>query len=106
MDFDPGAGTFNLTASNVYNDIFISKLDASGNFVWAKSIGGSNEDRGYSIATDASGNVYISGQFSGTVDFDPGAGIFELTSELSSDTFILKLDASGNFVWAKTMNAH
>ncbi len=100
-DFDPGAGVFNLTSG--YYDIFISKLDASGNFVWAKAMGGASFDRGSSIALDGSGNVYTTGNFSGTADFDPGAGVFNLTDAGYGDIFISKLDASGNFVWAKAM---
>src|ERR1035437_6133157 len=102
-DFDPGAGTFNLTSAGS-NDISISKLDATGNFVWAKAMGGTGGDYGYSIALDASGNVYTTGVFTGTADFDPGAGVFNLTSAGGSiDIFISKLNSSGNFVWAKTM---
>ena len=103
VDFDPGAGIFNLTAAGNYADVFISKLDASGNFVWAKQIGGTSPDYGNSIALDASGNVYITGSFSETIDFDPGAGTFNLAPVGGVDIFILKLDASGNFVWAKQM---
>ena len=78
VDFDPGAGTFNLTSAGL-QDIFISKLDAAGNFVWAKQLGGTLNDVGYSIALDTSGNVYTTGFFRDTVDFDPGAGTFNLT---------------------------
>jgi len=101
-DFDPGPGTFNLTSAGYFN-IFISKLDASGNFVWAKKLGGPSNNRGNSIAVDASGNVYTTGYFRGTVDFDPGSGTFNLTSAGNSDIFISKLDASGNFAWAKKL---
>jgi hypothetical protein len=103
-DFDPGTGIFNLSASG-YCDIFISKLDSTGNFVWAKVIGGSTTgyDIGYSLALDVSGNVYTTGVFTGTVDFDPGTGTFNLISAGDNDIFILKLDASGNFIWAKSM---
>lgn len=101
-DYDPGAGVFTLTNyGNV--DIFISKLDSSGNFVWAKSIGSPANDFSYGIATDAVGNVYISGLLSGSFDFDPGPGTFNLTSAGSEDLFILKLDPAGNFLWAKAL---
>jgi hypothetical protein len=105
VDFDPGTGVFNLTSDVGTVDIFISKLDSAGNFVWAKAMGGTNLDQGYSIAIDpsGSGNVYTSGSFHGTVDFDPGVGIFNLTSAGNDDIFILRLDSSGNFEWAKTM---
>jgi hypothetical protein len=100
VDFDPGVGVFNLTAAGTY-DIFISKLDASGNFIWAKKMGGSSSDVGNFIAVDASGDVYITGYFVSTADFDPGAGTFNLTSAGLTDGFVTKLDASGNFIWAK-----
>jgi hypothetical protein len=104
IDFNPGAGTYNLMAPGSY-DVFVSKLDSSGNFVWAKQFiaGSGNTDYGYSIALDDSGNVYTAGQFMSTCDFDPGAGVYNLTSAGNNDIFISKLNASGNFVWAKKM---
>src|SRR6185436_19324206 len=102
VDFDPGAGTFYLTSAG-NEDIFISQSDASGNLLWAKSIGGPANDVAYSIVADASGNVYITGSFSLTADFDPGPGVFNLTASGNTDIFISKLDASGNFTWAKQM---
>lgn len=104
VDFDPGAGTFNLTAVGSI-DIFISKFDASGNFLWAKSMGGSGNDAGYALATDATGNVCITGEFQGTVDFDPGPSTFNLTSSGGYEIFICKLNASGNFKWAGRIGA-
>ncbi len=102
VDFDPGVGTYNLTSVGS-DGIFISKLDSLGNFVWAKNIGGSSKDIAYSLALDASGNVYTTGSFIGTADFDPGAGVVNLISSGLEDIFISKLDASGNFVWAKNI---
>ncbi len=103
-DFDPGAGTYTLESTTGVQDIFICKLDASGNFVWARKMGGINYveyDKGYCVKADANGNVYITGKFQGTTDFDPGVGVYNLTSAGDDDIFISKLDASGNFVWAK-----
>jgi hypothetical protein len=71
--------------------------------VWAKQIGGTLADGGYSIALDSIGNIYITGGFRDTVDFDPGLGIFNFISAGDRDIFILKLDASGNFLWVKQM---
>ncbi|MFL3662628.1 MAG: SBBP repeat-containing protein [Flavobacteriales bacterium] len=102
VDFDPGIGIYNLTSNGVYSDVFITKLDASGNFEWAKNIGGSSFDVGHSIDVDIYGNVYTTGSFIGTVDFDPGVGVFNL-SGTGTATFISKLDPTGNFIWAKSI---
>ncbi len=99
IDFDPGSGISNLTSAGNY-DIFIAKFSNSGNFIWAKSIGGSASDSPYGIATNATGNIFITGNYEGTADFDPSTALFEMTSFGSKDFFITKLDASGNFIWA------
>jgi hypothetical protein len=101
-DFNPGALVFNLSAIGNY-DIFISKLDTSGNFVWAKQFGGANTEDALSITTDTAGNVYTTGSFSAKVDFDPGIGLYRMTSNGFRDIFISKLDPSGNFIWAKQL---
>lgn len=100
-DFDPGTGTYNLTAAGE-RDIFISKLDAQGNFVWAKSFGATGDDESYSITTDNAGNVYATGAFTGTVDFDPGTGTQNLTATVK-DIVIIKLNSGGNYVWARNI---
>jgi hypothetical protein len=104
VDFDPGAGTQNLSAAGS-SDIFLAKYDASGNYVWAKSMGGVNAESGLAMAIDASGNCYITGYFSGMADFDPGAGTQNLSSAGGTDIFLAKYDASGNYVWAKSMGS-
>jgi hypothetical protein len=101
-DFDPGSGSFNLSSSSGLYDVFILKLNASGNFVWAKNIGGNSQNYAYSVAVNTKGDVYTTGNFSGRSDFNPGAGVFNLTA-VGYDIFILKLDSSGNFTWAKNM---
>ncbi len=102
VDFDPGPGIFNLTSTGA-RDVFISKLDAGGNFIWAIQLGGSIDDYGLYIQTDAIGNVYLTGTYQSTTDFDPGAASFNLTSIGASDIFILKLTSSGTFAWAKSI---
>jgi len=104
VDFDPGAGTANMTATGDL-DVFVLKLNSSGALLWAKSLGGSDADYGRSIDVDSSGNVYTTGNFGGTVDFDPGSGTENLSSAGGSgdnDIFVSKLNSSGEFVWAKS----
>ena len=90
VDFDPGPAIYNLTAVSSFggNDIFISKLDASGNFLWAKQLGGVLDDAGFSIAVDGNGNIYTTGYFTGTADFDPGPGTYNLNSAGTEDIFV------------------
>ena len=100
VDFDPGIGTYFLTSTGL-DDVFISKLDSLGNFMWAGSWGWLNFDLGLSITVDANGFVYSTGLFQGTADFDPGVGVFNLTAS-GLDGFVVKMDAStGSLVWAK-----
>jgi hypothetical protein len=104
LDCDPGAGTAILGHSG-NGDMFISKLDVNGAYVWAKKMGASESEYGLSIAVDASENVYTTGYFAGTVDFDPGSGTEELTSLGERDAFVLKLDMAGDYVWVKSMGS-
>ncbi|MBI4931790.1 MAG: SBBP repeat-containing protein [Bacteroidetes bacterium] len=104
-DFDPGAGTANLISAGGA-DIFFAKYNSNGNYIWAKSIGSISTDYGYSIAVDTSGNVYITGSFDETADFDPGAGTANLTAVgLTEDMFFAKYDASGNYLWANNIGS-
>ena len=106
VDFDAGPGVVNLTSAGFY-DIYISKSDSAGNLVWAKRIGGNMGgapfyESGYAITLDALGNVYVTGHFTGTVDFDPGVNTFNLTG---GGVFVLKLNRGGDFIWARAMGA-
>ncbi|MGE3823111.1 MAG: choice-of-anchor Q domain-containing protein [Bacteroidia bacterium] len=107
IDFDPGSGVVNLESTIGSNpqspgsDIFVCKLNSSGDLIWAKAIGGEDNDQGTAIGVDASGNVYVNGEFNGTVDFDNGQGTSAITSNGENDIFMLKLNSSGNFIWVK-----
>lgn len=100
VDFDPTAGTYYLS-SNGSRDIFVQKIDQHSNLIWVKQIGGGLLDVGQTIELDSNGNVYTSGFFNGTVDFDPEAGVANLSASPLGTAFIQKLDTDGNFVWAK-----
>jgi hypothetical protein len=103
VDFDPDPLGVDEHMSNGGGDIFLSKIDSSGDFLWAHTWGGTSHDFGNDVATDDSGNVYTAGRFDGTVDFDPGPGIDEHTSYTQyPDIFLSKIDPSGHFQWAVT----
>jgi len=102
VDFDPGPGE-DLHTSNGGEDVFLSKFDVNGNFVWTRTWGGVTTDYGWCTNTDNSGNIYVSGYFRETVDFDPGPGEDLHTSyPYSRDAFLSKFDFGGNFQWAQT----
>lgn len=98
VDFNPGAGASNLNSSN--DDAFVTKYDAAGNFQWAFKIGGTGYDMAHALSTDAAGNVYVTGYFAGTVDFDPSASTFNLTSTGWYDGYVAKYSTAGTLVWA------
>lgn len=102
VDFDPGRGIVNLTSAGS-NDVYIAKMNSSGQLLWAKGFGGAGLDVGSAITADAFGNVYAAGWYSGTADFNPGAGVDSITSAGSDDIFIVRFDSSGNFAWVKSM---
>jgi hypothetical protein len=107
VDFNPGSGTNNMSSHGSSNfDVFIQKLDSNGDFVWAKRWGNFNSDSPSDIALDGLGNLYVTGRFENTVDFDPGIGVFNLSTLASNrNTFIQKLDVQGNFIWAKSVES-
>lgn len=115
-DFNPStnaADTFMLSALGSF-DIFVSKLDPNGNFLWAKSFGGTKQDQGFSIEVDFEGNSYTTGIFGDTADFDPGSGVYKMVSRyainakgdtvVTQEVYVSKLDPSGNFVWANQLH--
>jgi len=102
VDFDPGTGTDNHS-SNGQDDVFLSKFDSDGNFKWAHTWGGTDYDSGGGVATDGSGNIYVTGSFrSSNVDFDPGPGTDYHSPTGSSDVLLSRFDSAGNFEWART----
>jgi hypothetical protein len=101
VDFNPASGhnaVIDLTSSNG-SDVYVSKLDANGKYVWAKSMSGTDNQQAYGIALDSAGNVWTTGYFYGTASF----GAYNLTSGGSRDIFVAELDANGNVLWAGSM---
>ena len=94
-----GGGNVTVTdPSSGGSDLFVLKLNSSGEFQWVYTAGGWNNDNGKGIDVDSSGNVYISGIFKDTVNFGGG----NITSNGNFDIFVLKLNSSGEFQWVYT----
>jgi hypothetical protein len=100
VNFNP-AGSENRT-TNGYQDVFLSKFDSDGNFIWVRTWGGPNWDYGHDISLDSSGDVYCVGWFAGTVDFDPSGGTEEHTADADPGVYLSKFSPSGDFIWART----
>lgn len=103
LDVDPGPGVKILAPPNSSDDIWVEKYSANGNLIWAFNIGNTSSETVNATQLDAFGNVYITGIFVNTVDFDPSNAVFNLTtfSPSNSDGFFAKYDNNGNFIWAK-----
>jgi hypothetical protein len=101
-DFDPGPDEFILENLNETSHAYFLKLDNDGDFIWAKSIQGSGNNFPRGLASDGLGNIYSTGYFNGSSDFNPGAGTAYLSaSSVYFDLFVLKLDSLGDYIWAK-----
>jgi len=90
-------GSNNLISVGQY-DIFISRFDANGNNIWAKSAGGTNFDFANASTVDAQGNLYISGYCMETSTF----GNVNVVSAGQGDIYVAKYNANGEFQWVQT----
>ena len=101
-DFDPGPGVYTLAPTGGW-DAFVAKYDPNGKLVWAKQFGGPGDTvpRSDVLDIDNDNNVIVCGNFNNTVDFDPGPAVFNLTSTAHIQSFIVKLNKDGDFIWAK-----
>ena len=88
-------GTQNLTSAG-NTDVFLARLHASGEFLWAKRFGGAQAEEANAVITDAAGNIYLGGNFLGSVQF----GQTTLTSRGERDVFLVKLNHEGVPLWA------
>ena len=105
VDFDPSSGTDNHSAQSGA-DVFVSHYTTSGAYQWTKTLAGTgSSDFASQIKSDTDGNIYISGWFNGTSDFDPGAGTSFATTTGNTDAYLLKLDQNGDFEWVKTFGS-
>ncbi len=87
-------GTYTLTSVKNNVNVFTTKLDGSGNFLWAKMGSGPHTNRGLGVGCDPSGNVYVTGQFTDTITFD---NVHK--GSLYNAVFLIKYNSSGNEQW-------
>lgn len=101
LDVDPGPGQLLLNSQQGGRDMFIAKYDTAGNPLFAFSIGGAlSSDQLYSMIGDSSGNTYITGSISDTIDFDPGPGQVLLNGTAGESMFLAKYNNAGQLQWA------
>ncbi|HQW96920.1 MAG TPA: hypothetical protein PLU58_14020, partial [Saprospiraceae bacterium] len=81
----------------------IGNIVNAQNFKWVNTFGSSAAEFGYSVKTAPDGKVYVTGSFSEELDVDPGPAVMELTSQGSTDIFIVCYDSTGEFLWAKSV---
>lgn len=102
-DFDPSSATYSLgTPTYSIPNIYIAKYSSTGTFLWVKGIEGSENKECRDIAVDNNGNVFITGSFFGTVDFDPSNNSNLITAQGLSDGFFAKYDSNGALLFAKS----
>lgn len=103
-DLDPGPDIAICNATDV-DTTYLSKFDANGNLLWVRTFGGAGEtdtESSVELAIDSGGNIYVAGEFSGTVNFDPGPGAGQRTSNGDLDIFLAKFDTNGYIQWVQT----
>lgn len=79
--------------------VFVVKYNKDGNVLWAKKATGASSSSGFSILYDATGDIYVSGTYSGKIEFENGITSLQCTEGLS-DVFIAKYTRDGTFKWA------
>ena len=100
-DFDPGDGELILTSNADRWDAFITKFNSTGEHQWAYLIGGTLFDMSYGCHVDANDDVYVTGYFCETVDFDPSLGEDFHTADIEGNNFLWKLDGDGGHLWSR-----
>lgn len=100
---DKSANDFVIHTNTGRYDVAIIKYNSEGKYLWSRSFGGRDSDISMASTIDERGNIYVTGYFYSTVDFDSGEGQFLMTAT-GSNAFVTKFDSSGKFVWARKMS--
>lgn len=104
VDFKPSATATYMLSTAVFNltDAFVLRLNSGGNFVWAKTFASDTYCSASSLALDASGNIYVVGDFYGQMDANPSTANLMLNAVGQNDGFLIKLNSTGTYLWNKT----
>lgn len=106
LDFDPGPSSYNLTKIGAL-DLYVCKLDSAGSFQWAKQIGNSGGfGQPYALDCGPNEELFITGYFNGSLDFDPGVAVNMSLSNGGDDVYLLKLNKNGDFEWVRTFGGN
>jgi len=100
VDLDPGPG-LDVHVSNGGDDVFLSKFNPSGDYLWGRSWGGISSEEVNAILVDNSDDVLVLGGFECTVDFDPGPGVDERVADYEA-SFLSKFDSAGDYLAVST----
>ncbi len=91
VDFDPGPGVTSATAIT-YKDIAVVKFGAGGAFGWAALAGGAQNDFMKQLRVSPQNDLYVTGSFIFSADFDPSPATYSLTTVGAADAFLYRLD--------------
>ncbi len=107
IDLDPGAGVNTVTNSDTTFDRYLVRLDPAGNYVWGYATEGPGQVSFRDIAFQEDGSLILGGFFTGTTDFQPGAGSTSLTSTGTySNGLVLKLNSDSSVAWARQFGGY
>jgi hypothetical protein len=100
-DLDPGAGVDERSSAGQY-DAFIMRLSAAdGSYLGARTFGGEGQDMIYSGGVSEGGHQLFAGNYTGTTDFDPGAGEAFMTAATDWSSFAVGFGPDDAFSWAE-----
>lgn len=82
------------------SDIVLLKTTEAGDILWMQTIGGAGDDRVFRIATDVTGNIYLTGSFESVIRFDENNDLHTLVSNGKEDVFLAKFSPEGQVQWS------
>jgi hypothetical protein len=103
-DFDPDTSTFPIVSAG-NSDLFLAKYDSSGNYLWVRRAGGTALETATGLDVDQAGNIYYTGYFFGTFDFDPGPAVVLLSTFGASDVFFARYTSAGGLDFVKQIGS-